>query len=120
MKISKTNWPGWAIGVGVICSVIFGISLESTPSGLVWLMTIVLYLTVGGLTFGSVALIIRALKGMFRWVAVAEEKKLRRSRAIGITIGIIAASPFIFYWFVSLTLAIGFMSIALSQRLQYH
>ncbi|WP_296632990.1 hypothetical protein [Rhodoluna sp.] len=37
-----------------------------------------------------------------------------------IAVGIIAASPFIFYWFVSLTLAIGFMSIALSQRLQYH
>lgn len=120
MKITKTNWPGWAIGIGVICSIIFAVSLESTPSGLVWLMTIVLYLAVGGLMIGSAALFIRALKGMFRWVASAEEKKQRRSRGIGITIGIIAASPFIFYWYVSLTLAIGFMSIALSQRLQYH
>ena len=120
MKITKTNWPGWAIAVGVICSVIFGVSLESTPSGLVWLMTIVLYVAVGGLMIGTAALIIRALKGMFRWVASAEEKKQRRSRAIGITIGIIAASPLIFYWFISITLAIGFMSIALSQRMQYH
>ena len=118
LRITKFNWPIWLLVLGLPFFLIFMWTLDYTPGYLAWLLGLVLALAIGGPMLGSAVLLFRAFRFGTKWVA--SEVELRKKRAVGFTVGVIAASPFIYFWFMWLSLVYGFMSIAVGMRAQYH
>lgn len=118
LRFTKFNWPIWLLVLGLPFFLIFMWTLDYTPGSLSWMLSLVLALAIGGPMLGSSVLLIRAFRFGIKWVA--SEAELKKKRAIGFTIGVIASLPFIYFWFMMLSLAYGFLSIAVNMRSQYH
>ena len=110
--VTKRNYPLWLILLGFVSAIVFMTTLDHTPSNLAPLLGVLLFVGDGSLIFGSAVLVFRAIRGALGWVKSAENKKERQSRTIGLIAGLVIAAPFVFYWFVTLSLAAGFLSIA--------
>ena len=118
--VTKRNYPLWLLLLGFISALVFMNVLDHTPGGLAFLLGALLFIGDGSLIAGTVILVFRGIKGALNWVKNAENKKERTSRTIGFVAGLVFAAPFLFYWLLMLSLAFGFLSIAVQQRQMYH
>lgn len=118
--VNKKNYPLWLLLVGFVSSIIFMATLDISPGYLAGLLGLELFLGVGCFGLAAAVLIIRAIKGTNGWVVSAETKKSKTQRRIGFVVGLLFAAPFVYFFFATLALAAGFMSIAIQQRQMYH
>lgn len=118
--VTKRNYPLWLLLLGFISAIIFMNVLDHTPGSFAFFLGALLFIGDGSLIAGTAILVFRGIKGTLNWVKIAENKKIRRSRTIGFVAGLLFAAPILFYWFVTLSLAFGFLSIAVQQRQMYH
>ena len=118
--ITKRNYPLWLLLLGVVCALIFMNVLDHTPGSMAFWLSALLFVGDGSLIAATAILLIRALRGLFGWVKEAAGSSARTPRVIGLIAGLIVAAPFLFYWFVMLFMAFGFLSIAIQQRQMYH
>jgi hypothetical protein len=94
--------------------------LDNTPGSMAFWLSSLLFVGDGSLIAATSIGVFRAVKGMLGWIKSSENKRERRGRVIGMIAGLIVAAPFLFYWFVMLFMAFGFLSIAIQQRQMYH
>ena len=118
--ITKRNYPLWLLLLGVVCALVFMNVLDYTPGSMAFWLSALLFVGDGSLIAASVIGVSRAVKGFAGWVKSSENKGQRRGRVVGMIAGCVFAAPFLFYWFVMLFMAFGFLSIAIQQRQMYH
>jgi membrane-bound ClpP family serine protease len=118
--ITKRNYPLWLLLLGFGCALVFMNVLDHTPGSMVFWLGALLFVGDGSLIAATVIGLIRAIKGISGWVKSSENNSERRKRILGMIAGLIVAAPLLFYWFVALFLAFGFLSIAIYQRQFYH
>ena len=118
--ITNRNYPLWLLLLGVVCALVFMNVLDNTPGSMAFWLSALLFVGDGSLIAATSIGVFRAVKGMLGWIKSSENKRERRGRVIGMIAGLIVAAPFLFYWFVMLFMAFGFLSIAIQQRQMYH
>mgnify|MGYP000069381088 FL=1 len=118
--ITKRNYPLWLLLLGVVCALVFMNVLDYTPGSMAFWLSALLFVGDGSLIAASVIGVSRAVKGLAGWVKSSEHKGQRRGRVVGMIACCVFAAPFLFYWFVMLFMAFGFLSIAIQQRQMYH
>lgn len=118
--VTKRNYPLWLLLLGFVSALVFMLVLDRTPGSFAFFLGALLFIGDGSLIAGTAVLVFRGLKGTLNWVKAADTKKERTSRKIGFVAGLIFTAPFLFYWFMTLALAFGFLSIAVQQRQMYY
>ena len=118
--ITKRNYPLWLLLLGVVCALVFMNVLDYTPGSMAFWLSALLFVGDASLIAATAILVIRALRGLIGWVKESAGTQARTPRVIGFIAGLIVAVPFLFYWFVMLFMAFGFLSIAIQQRQMYH
>ena len=118
--ITKRNYPLWLLLVGFICSLTFMLVLDKTPGSYAFFLQMLLFLGDGSLIAATVVLVIRGFRGILGWVKEAQGTEARTPRLLALFSACLVSAPFLFYWFVMLFMAFGFLSIAIQQRQMYH